>query len=81
LSAFIVVPIQFDAAVEVTCPIFGEFVFCFNIRDQVINVFLTLKFNSKIVDNKREGNQARGVFSEARCIGAFVISIGGKAYL
>ncbi len=40
-----------------------------------------LVFNSKIIDNKGEGNQARGVFLEARGIGAFVISLEGKAFL
>jgi hypothetical protein len=35
---FFVIPIQYDAAVEITCPILGEYIFDFDCRNEIINV-------------------------------------------
>jgi hypothetical protein len=53
-GAFVVIPIQFDPAVEIIRPILGECILGFENFDEMINVFLALVFNSKIVGNKGE---------------------------
>ncbi len=50
-GSFVIIPIQFDAGVEVTCPILGKSIFCFNCCNQMINVLLILVFCSKIIYN------------------------------
>ena len=45
----IVIPIQLDATVEVTCPIFGEFIFLFDAPNEMVHVLFTDILNTKIV--------------------------------
>jgi hypothetical protein len=45
----IVIPIQLDATVEVAHPIFGEFIFLFDAPNEMVHVFFTNIFNTKIV--------------------------------
>ncbi len=77
-GAFVVISIQFDAAVEVTRPILGKSIFCFNHCNQMVHILLTLVVHSKIVNNKGEGDGTHCVFPEIRGILAFVITVGGK---
>ena len=75
---FVLIPNQYDATIEVAHPILGKVVFCFNPCNQMVNILLTLVFNSKVVDNEGEGDGARCVFPEARCTLAFVITVWGE---
>jgi hypothetical protein len=56
-GAFVVIPIQFDPAVEIAHPILGQCILGFESFDEMINVFLALIFDSKIIDNKGEGDR------------------------
>ncbi len=62
---FVVIPIQFDPTVEIPRPILGECILGFESFDEMINVALALVFDSKIVNNKGEGDRLRGVFPKA----------------
>jgi hypothetical protein len=53
-GAFVVIPIQFDPAVEIARSILGECMLGFESFDEMINVFVAFTFDSKIVDNKGE---------------------------
>jgi hypothetical protein len=77
-GALFVIPTQFDPAVEIAHPILGECILGFDSFDEMINVFLALIFDSKIVDSKGEGDRLRGVFTKAPGIFAFIISVRGK---
>jgi hypothetical protein len=77
-GSFVVIPIQFDAAVVVTCTILGKGIYCFNRCNQMVNILLTLVYHSKIVNNKVEDDGAHHVFPEAWGILAFVITVGGE---
>jgi hypothetical protein len=77
-GAFVIIPIQFYPAVEIVCPILGECILGFESFDEMINVFLLLIFDSKIVNNKGEGDRLRGVFPKSWGIFAFIISVRGK---
>ena len=46
-----VIPIQFDPAVEVSCPVLGEFVFFFYSRNKVLNMLSFNLFHTKVVDD------------------------------
>jgi hypothetical protein len=49
--ASIVIPLELDTAVEIAGPVFGEFVFLFYARDQVVDVFFSNVFDAEIVDD------------------------------
>ena len=57
-SACVVVPMQFDAAVEIPRSIFGKFIFFLYAFDKVINVLLVHIFNPKIINYQCEGDRA-----------------------
>ncbi len=57
-GAFVVIPIQFDPAVEITRPILGECILGFESFDEMINVFLALIFDYKIINNEGEGDRS-----------------------
>jgi hypothetical protein len=50
-GAFSIIPYEVYAVVQISIPIFGELMFLFDGPDEVVNVFLTCVFHSKIVDN------------------------------
>jgi hypothetical protein len=77
-GSFVVIPIRFDAAVEIAHPILGKSIFCFNHCNQMAHVLLTLVFHSKIIDNEGEGDGMCYVFPETWGILAFVITMGGE---
>jgi hypothetical protein len=80
-DSFLVIPIQFDAAVEIARPILGEYIFGFDRHNEMVNVLLLLIVNAKIIDNQGEHEWLRCVFPEARSIFAFVIALWGKMLL
>ena len=54
-GAFVVIPFLFDPALlEIARPILSECILGFESFDEMINVFLALIFDSKIVDNEGE---------------------------
>ncbi len=57
-GAFVVIPIQFDSTVEIARPILGECILGFESFDEMVNVFLALIFDSKIINNKGEGDRS-----------------------
>ncbi len=75
---FVIIPIQFDATVEVAQPILGKSIFCFNHCNQMVHVLLTLVFHTKIIDNEGGGDGMHNVFPETQGILAFIITMGGE---
>jgi hypothetical protein len=57
-GAYVIIPTQFNPTVEIACSILGECVLGFDSFDEIINVFLVLIFDSKIVNNKGEGDRS-----------------------
>ncbi len=51
---FVIIPIQFDSAVQVARPVLDEFVFFPDAFHKVVGMFFAHIFYTKIVDNKRE---------------------------
>ncbi len=80
-GACVVIPFEAYAAVEVTFPIFGEFIFVFNTLDKVVDTLLVHIFHAKFVDDKCERDGVCHVLPEAGSLFAFKISVGGKAFL
>jgi hypothetical protein len=80
-GACVVISFEAYAAVEVSVPIFGEFIFFFDALDKVVDILLTGIFHAEIVDDKCEGDGACRMLPEAGSLLAFEISVGGKAIL
>jgi hypothetical protein len=79
-SARIVVPMQFDAAIEIARPILGKFIFFFDAFYQVINVFPAHILNPEVIDYQREGDRAGKMSPEARGMFTFVIPMGEETF-
>jgi hypothetical protein len=54
--AFLVIPVECDAKVSISGPIFFNVVVLFQRVDQVLNVFFANVFNAKIINNKCEAD-------------------------
>ena len=77
--SLVVIPLESNCAVEISVPIYGEFIFLLDARNEVVNIFLMFIFYTKIIDGKREGDGPGCVFPKR-----FVCTqsiMGGKAFL
>ena len=70
-----VVPLKFDAGVQVSFPVFSDLIVLFRECSEVDGVALANVFDAKIVDNKSEDDGALLVAPEARVGGTLVISM------
>ena len=76
-----VIPLESNPTVEITVPIYGEFIFLLDACDEVVNIFLTFVFYIKIIDDQREGDGPGCVFPKTWGLFALKVSVGGKAFL
>jgi len=73
--------LQSNPAVEFAIPIYGEFIFLLDARNEVVNTFLTFVFYAKNIVNQREGDGPGCVFPKTWGLFALKVSVGGKALL
>ena len=64
--AVFIVPIQGEADVFATSPIFGDLVRLFEYTDQMVDVFFPYIFDSEVVNSKCEGNVVGVMFPQTR---------------
>ena len=74
--AVVVIPFKLDAAVEISGPILGEFVFLLDACDEMLGMFFTNIFYAEVVDNQSERYRTRVMLPQARSIIALVVSMG-----
>ena len=75
----VVVPGEFDAAVEIAAPIFAQFfVLILYCCDQMIHILLSCVLDTKIIDDEGEGDWAGLVFPKAGRVLALVVPVGLK---
>ncbi len=79
-SSVAVLPVEFNTAVQVACPVFDEFIFLADAFDEVVSVFLANVFDAKIVNDKRESDRVPFMLPEPRRVFAFVITVRGKSF-
>ena len=70
-----IIPLEWDSAIQVAGPIFGEFVFFFQTIDQVFHMLSTNIFYAKLVNNKEECNRSGCVTPKARGVYTLIISV------
>jgi hypothetical protein len=80
-GAFVVVPLEGNATVELTFPVARRFVVFFESVVQVVGMLFADIFYSEIVDNEREHDGARVVFPQAMGVFGGRISMGSKSFL
>ncbi len=79
--SLVLIPLELNPAVEISVPIYGEFIFLLDAGDEVVNIFLTFVFYAEIIDGQREGDGPGCVFPKTWGLSALEVSVGGKAFL
>ena len=79
-SLFVIL-LESNPAAEIAVPINGEFIFILDARNEVVNIFPTFVFYTKIINDQREGDWPGCVFTKTWGLFALKVSVGGKALL
>ena len=74
-----VIPFQFNAAVQIARPVHCDAIVFFDAIDEVSGMFFSNIFHPKIINYQCEGDWSRHVLPQARCVRAFVVSVGEEA--
>ena len=72
-----VLPLGIDADVQVTLPVFSDFIVLFEGISKVAGMAVTNIFNNKVVNDEVEDDRAPFVAPKTRSGGAFVVSVLG----
>ena len=80
-GAVMIIPFEAYPTIEFSISIFGELIFFFDRRDEVVYVLLTRVFHPKIIHSKGKCDGLCGMFPQAGGLFAFIITMGGKAFL
>ena len=78
---FFVILLESNPAAEIAVPINGEFIFILDARNEVVKIFPTFVFYTKIINDQREGDWPGCVFTKTWSLFALKVSVGGKALL
>jgi hypothetical protein len=79
--SLVVIPFELNPAVEIAVPIYGEFIFFLDARNEVVNVLLTFIFYTKIINNQREGDGPVGVIQKTGGLFTLEVSIWSEEFL
>ena len=72
-----VVPLEIDAGVKVTLPVFSDVILFFEGISKVVDMAVANIFNTKVVDYESEEDRALFVAPNTRSGGALVVSMIG----
>ena len=72
-----VVPLEIDAGVQVTLPVFGDIVVFFEGISKVVGMAVAYIFDTKVINNEAEEDRAPFVVPNTRSGGALVVSVLG----
>ena len=72
-----VVPLEIDAGVQVTLPVFGDIVVFFEGISKAVGMVFAYIFNTKVVDDEAEEDRAPFVAPKTRSGGALVVTVLG----
>ena len=72
-----VVPLEIDASVQVTLPVFSDIIVFFEGILKVVGMAVTYVFKTKVIDNEAEEYRAPFMDPDTRSGGALVVSVFG----
>ncbi len=77
-----VVPIEFDATVWITCPVFDNLIrFSTECLKEVFEIFITDIFDAKVVNAQIEPHGMRDVLPQSGCVLDLKVAMSTQAFL